>query len=162
MSYSNFELYRVSKRRKQWRKACRSKTELEKLVKEGCSDAEPFLAFVCAVEASLKRNIDNEKLSTAFDEALSLANSKENYRLEGLLSEQAGFDFARRGGLPRARSYFQRALDVYCNSWCSNAKYDWLVEQTVEYSPEAEVESTMAPSQVGQVIMCNSSSDEEY
>lgn len=155
LAFAHFELYRDCRKRKHLRKGRRYKRLLEKLVSDGCRDATPILAFVDAVEVSLKVLIDHYTVLDTFNDAIALNAAHGNHRLEGLLNELAGFDLVRRGHHVRARLYFDAALEIYKNKWCSEAKYQWLMEQSAQYSEE-EWSPTM--SQVGSVILCGNSS----
>lgn len=154
LSFAHFEQYRATRKRKHLRKARRYKSLLVKLASEGSPDAATLVVFVSAVEMTLRKNIDKQQLVNVFETAASHLTEKGNYRLLGLLNEQAGFDFARRGHLKEARVHYDQALEIYQNQWCSNAKYEWLLEHTAKYTaPAQEPLSQGINMQIGNVIV---------
>lgn len=159
VSFSHFEHYRVTGNRKYLRKGRQSRKKLEEISIQGSPDAETILAFVCAVEMSLKRSLGKKNVLDIYNNAISFVVESGNHRLEGLLNEHAGFDLVRRGHLPEARSYFKRAIEVYEHTWHSNAKFEWLTEKSAAYSEEP-AETASPASQVGSFIVCSADSSQ--
>lgn len=157
LAFAHLELYRESGKRRHLTKARKSRKSLEKLASEGSPDAVTLLIFISAVEMmalKTKFGTTTREIMDATDSAISQLAKRGNYRLEGMLNEHAGFDFARSGHLAEARVYFDQALEVYQNKWCSSAKHQWLLEQSARYS--TRMHEVNAPNmQIGSVIVCN-------
>lgn len=160
VSFCNFEHYRVTGIRKYLRKGRQSRKYLEKVARQGSPDAKTTLVFVCAVEMSLKQSIGKQQVLNNYNNAISIFAKERNHRMEGRLNEHAGFDLVRRGHISEARSYFKRALEVYKYQWHANAKYEWLLEQSVMYI-EGPQESLSPASQIGSYIVCDTNSKQE-
>lgn len=151
LSFAHFELYRDSGKRRHLGKARKYKKLLAKLASDGSSDAETLLMFISVVEMTLKKKVDKQQMLDAMESAVSHISAQRNHCLEGLLIEKVGFDFARRGHQSEAGSCFDRALDIYQNKWCSNAKYQWLLQHRASFR-HAREDSLLNPSQIGNVI----------
>lgn len=154
LSFAHFELYRASGKRRHLGKARRYRKHLAKLASDGSSDAAMYLLFASAVELTSKKKVGKQQLLDSFENAISKVAEKGNYLLEGTLNEQAAFDLARRGHLSEAHRFFARALVVFRDLWCSNAKYQWLLEKTVIFT-EKNKKPWSPAAQIGNVIVCN-------
>lgn len=156
-SFTNYELYRRAGKRKHLRKARYYKKALRDMVSEGSPDAVPFYAFASTMEVSVKNAVNFDELMNVYNRALSVIVETGSCHIEGLMSEQAGFDLAQRGYVSEANVYFERALDIYKTRWGSNAKYEWLLMQAAQFDATSlmDKESDVITPQIGITIVCD-------
>ena len=125
------------------------------MLSRGCLDVSSWYAFLCTIEVSLKNSTGLDKLLDTYSQALAVFEEYGPCQIEGLMNEQAGFDLARRGHVSEANTYFKRALHIHKHQWCSDAKYQWLLEEMAQYSTIDEKEEGTITPQIGNTIVCS-------
>lgn len=99
----------------------------------GCPSALPLLSFLAAREDTLRKNyVDVSTQRAAYKCGIDFLVESKSYSLEGLLNENAGFDFARRGLRADAQHYFDRALYIYQTKYGAIAKYNQLRQSSAK------------------------------
>lgn len=130
---THYSMHELSGRRQYLKQGRRYSKLLRRMEAEGSLNATPLVAYLDAQEQAAEKGVDATTLHAIFDRGLNCLAESQFIPFEALLSEKAGFAFARLGLRSDATTYFDRALNIYKYQWGATAKYNWLLEKS-EYA----------------------------
>jgi hypothetical protein len=127
---ASYSCYQQSGKRKHLKLARSNRRRLASAVSRGCLNAQVYLSFLDAEDLAVRQSSSPNAVSAAYNTAIEKFFSVGFPHMEAYALERAGFFQAKLGNYDDAVFYFQKALDLYYNTWGSIARHDWLVEHS--------------------------------
>ncbi|KAI2513686.1 histidine kinase [Fragilaria crotonensis] len=142
---ASYSCYQQSGKRKHLRLARKNRTRLASAVSRGCVNAHLYLSFLDAEDLAIRKSAKPFAVVAAYNTAIEKFDSVGFPHMVAYAHERAGFFQAKLGNRNEAVVCFQKALDLYYNTWGSTARHDWLVEHSEHALGRIELVSKSDP-----------------
>ena len=129
---ASYSCYQESGKRKHLKLARTYRTRLASAVSRGCPNAQLYLPFLDAEDLAVQKSSSPNAVAAASNTAIEKFFSVGFPHMEAYALERAGFYQAKIGNRDEATFYFQKALDLYYNTWGS-------LRDTIGWSNRANV-----------------------
>jgi hypothetical protein len=129
-----YRLFLKFQKRKYLCKTRMYRRRLQKVLNGGCMNAASSVAFLDALDVSVRGAAKSSEVLEVFDRSLDIISGFHHVKMKATFHEEAGYACMRHDLKSEAENHFQNALQIH-ESLGARAKYQWLVEK-LEYETE--------------------------